>query len=202
MSSTAICNIAPYLQHVAELISLPEIYLKIRQWMTDTTSSITDEVSHTAMFVKTPKTCSSALEGYHLKNASIDKFERIRAGFDYCQPEVEMMRFWKLPELYQEVARHHLHPQYAEKNYRAAIEVIHLSHAICLSPKIGQHNELIINSKNTNPIFKNLPNNIDKIIVGNSATHEDPILSILWTNHVLENYLSGENNNKSLVSNE
>lgn len=143
------------------------------------TLGIVHEIGHAAMFSKAPEISMKVLERHQIYNASIPILEKELLGFNYTELGAEMMRFWQLPLLYQEVAAHHLHPSHADKIYRPAVEVVHLAHVICQDLRVGQHSELIANNRVANPLFKNLPDNIDEMIISSITAHADSILSSL-----------------------
>jgi len=143
------------------------------------TLGILHEIGHAAMFAKAPEICVSVLKKHQLDNASIPVLEKQLLGFDYTELGAEMMRFWHLPRLYQEVAAHHLHPRHAHEDYRPGVEVVHLAHVICQDLRVGQHSELIANNRANNPLFSSLPAHIVEIIVSNITAHADSILSSL-----------------------
>lgn len=143
------------------------------------TFGILHEIGHAAMFAKAPEISARVFEKHQLYNDSIPVLEKEHLGFDYTELGAEMMRFWHLPRLYQEVAAHHLRPPHAHRVYRPAVEIVNLAHVICQDLRVGQHSELIANNKTNNSLFKCLPAHIDEIIVSSITAHADSILSSL-----------------------
>jgi len=146
------------------------------------TLGLLHEIGHAVMFLKSPDLALQALEESQLQAIDIADIERELFGFDYTQAGTALMQFWRLPEIYQQAANHHLHPVKAEKDNRHAVEIVHLAHAICQKPVAGQHQELIDKARSDNDQFKRLPDNIDEIIFKEIDANADRVLHILWAN--------------------
>jgi hypothetical protein len=119
-------------------------------------------------------------------------------GFDYTELGAEMMRFWRLPRLYQEIAAHHLHPTHAHRVYRPAVEVVHLAHVICQDLRVGQHSELIANNRANNPLFTRLPAHIDEMIISSITAHADSILSSLLPELLPEKFAASDTHKRQV----
>lgn len=151
------------------------------------TLGILHEIGHAAMFVKEPEISAKIFESHLENNISIVVLEKELLGLDYTQLGAEMMRFWSLPKLYQEVASHHLQPQCASTLYRPAVEIVNLAHAICQNLDDASNNELILKSRINNIMFSHLPTNLYEIITDNITLHADSILSCLLPKPILSN---------------
>lgn len=138
------------------------------------------EVGHAVMFAKSPELSFNALSDSQKQNRSLAELEREYLGFDYGQLGAELMRLWHLPAIYQQTAEYHLHPQRADTAYRDDIEIIHLANTLCLNPVIGQNNQSIAKSAEQNKQLKQLPSNIDSIVLDQINAHTDSLLSLLW----------------------
>ncbi len=91
-----------------------------------------------------------------------------------------MMQLWHLPPVYQQVAACHLEPQRAKKEFRSAVNIVHIAHEFCQDPRVGQHDKLIHRSIAEHPQFSQLPENIGDILVEEIATHTESVLGLLW----------------------
>jgi HD-like signal output (HDOD) protein len=144
------------------------------------TLGLLHEVGHPVMYLKSPELCIQVLEDSQTQGCTITDLERVHFGFDYGQLGVAVMQLWKLPEVYQQVAAHHLQPQQADTDYRQDVRIIHLAHAVCQNPVAAQQREIISSLTEDNPELSNLPANIDTLIQAEIDDHADSILSILW----------------------
>jgi HD-like signal output (HDOD) protein len=144
------------------------------------TLGLLHEIGHAALFLKAPEKSLQALELSQLYNRDIAEVEREQLGFDYCQAGSELMHGWHLPPVYQQVAAFHLEPERAEEEFQPAVDVIHLAHALCQDSSQGKHQHLIANCIEQKPLFKNLPPNIDEIVIEEIEANTDTVLGLLW----------------------
>lgn len=154
------------------------------------TLGLMHEIGHAAMYIKFPDECLQILDENQTKGTPVQQLEQEHLGFDYGQVGTLLMQLWHLPEAYQQVASYHLQPEMAGTGCSFEVQVIHLAHTLCQNPVPGEHKELIKNIRHTNPQLKNLPDNIDSIIVKEIEAHSVPVLKILWPNS--ENIMSEE----------
>jgi HD-like signal output (HDOD) protein len=144
------------------------------------TLGLLHEIGHPALFLKEPEVSLQSLGISQLQNRDLAEIERESLGFDYAQVGAEMMQIWHLPPVYQQVAAFHLEPDQAEEQFKPAVDVVHLAHAICQNPVAGVHQKLIADGIARKPIFKKLPLNIDEIIIEEIDTNTDMVLGLLW----------------------
>jgi len=144
------------------------------------TLGLLHEIGHAALFLKAPEISLQALDLSEQQNRSLAEVEREQLGFDYGQLGAELMQLWHLPPVYQQVAGFHLQPQQADEQFRPAVDVVHLAHAICQDARPGIHRDLIVECIEQRPIFKKLPSNIDEIVIEEIETNTDPVLELLW----------------------
>lgn len=144
------------------------------------TLGLLHEIGHAAMYTSFPDQCLSALEDSQSQHSSLQLLEREYLGFDYCEAGSMLMELWRLPDVYQQVAKHHLDPGNAENNFKYETQVIHLAHTICQNPEINQHQEIISSSRESFQQLQRLPSNIDKIIIDEIEQHTDDVLTMLW----------------------
>jgi len=144
------------------------------------TLGLLHEVGHAAMFLKASEASLEALDISQQQNRELDEVERENLGFDYAQLGAEMMQLWHLPPVYQQVAAYHLWPKLADEQFKPAVEVVNLAHVFCQNPVVGEHRQVIDESIGQKPVFKNLPADIDKIIVDEIETNTDTVLGLLW----------------------
>ncbi len=144
------------------------------------TLGLLHEIGHATLFLKAPEASLQALEHSQLHYRDLADVEREQLGFDYGQVGAELMRSWHLPPVYQQVAAYHLEPERADEQFRPAVDVVHLAHALCQDPRPGKHQHLIASCIEQKPLFKKLPPNIDEIIFGEIEANTDPVLGLLW----------------------
>lgn len=144
------------------------------------TLGLMHEIGHAAMYSKTPELSLQALEDSQIQNLPLQQLENDYFGFDYTQAGNALMQLWHLPEVYQQVASFHLNPELADKNCQYEVQIIHLAHTICQNPVLNVHQELINSTRENVPQLKNLPSNIDYIIIQELKIHTDTVLNILW----------------------
>ena len=144
------------------------------------TLGLLHEIGHAAMYTRFPDECLSALQDSQSQHRSVEQLEREYLDFDDCEAGSMLMQLWHLPEVYQQVARYHLDPGSADKNFKYETQVIHLAHTICQDPVPGIHQDLISSSREHHQQLQRLPSNIDKIIIDEIKQHTDTVLAILW----------------------
>lgn len=144
------------------------------------TLGLTHEIGHAVMYLKSPELCFQALDESQTQETTVTDLERKYMGFDYGELGAELMRYWHLPKVYQQVAAYHLQPQLADEAYIYEVQIIHLAHAICQNPIASQQREIISSIAESNPLLNELPPNIDSIISNEVNAHAEPILSMLW----------------------
>ena len=138
------------------------------------------EIGHAAVFARQPERSLQALEQSQLDNRCITSLEQDYFGFDYTQIGTTIMQLWQLPELYQQSAAYHLHPEQASVSNQHAVNIVHLAHSICQNPKPGIHHSLIEDSRSRDPRLQKLPVNIEALILKEITTHADGLLKELW----------------------
>ena len=144
------------------------------------TLGLLHEIGHGVLFLKAPEISLRALDLSQQQDRSLAEVECEQLGFDYGQLGAQLMQLWHLPPVYQQVAGFHLQPELADEQFRPAVEVVHLAHAICQDARPGIHRDLIAESIERRPIFKNLPSNIDEIVIEEIENNTDPVLELLW----------------------
>jgi len=144
------------------------------------TLGLLHEIGHAALFLKAPEISSRALDLSQQQNRSLAEVEREQLGFDYGQLGAELMQLWHLPPVYQQVAAFHLEPEKAEEQFRPAVDVVHLAHALCQDSNEGKHQHLIANCIEQNPLFKKLPPKIGEMVSEEIETNTDKVLGLLW----------------------
>ena len=132
------------------------------------------------MYLKSPEFCIQVLDESQTQECTVTDLERVHLGFDYGQLGAALMQLWHLPEVYQQVAAHHLQPQQADVAYQQDVRIIYLAHAICQNPVASQQREIISSIAEGDPQLENLPNDIDKLIQSEISAYADSILGILW----------------------
>jgi len=148
------------------------------------TLGLLHEVGHAVMYLKSPELCIQVLDDSQTQDCTVTDLERVHLGFDYGQLGAAVMQLWHLPEVYQQVAAHHLQPLQADENYRQDVRIIHLAHAVCQNPVAAQQREIISSLTEDNPELSNLPADMDTLIQAEIDTHADSILRILWPRRV------------------
>ena len=144
------------------------------------TLGLLHEIGHAAMFLKAPQASLESLDQSQQQNRSVAEVEREQLGFDYGQLGAELMELWHLPPVYRQVAGFHLRPELADEQFRPAVDVVHLAHAICQDVRPGTHQDLIAECTEQRPLFKKLPSSIDEIVIEEIETNTDPVLELLW----------------------
>ncbi len=144
------------------------------------TLGLLHEIGHAVMYLKSPELCIQVLDESQTQEITVTDLERTHLGFDYGQLGAELMQLWHLPEVYQQVAAHHLQPQQADVAFQQDVRIIYLAHAICQNPVASQQREIISSIAEGDPQLKNLPDDIDKLIQAEISAHTDSILGILW----------------------
>ena len=144
------------------------------------TLGLLHEVGHAVMYLKSPELCIQVLDDSQTQDCTVTDLERVHLGFDYGELGAAVMQLWHLPEVYQQVAAHHLQPLQADTDYRQDVRIIHLAHAVCQNPVAAQQREIISSLTEDNPELSNLPANMDTLIQAEIDDHADSILSILW----------------------
>jgi len=144
------------------------------------TLGLLHEVGHAVMYLKSPELSVQVLDDSQTQDCTVDDLERVHLGFDYGQLGAAVMQLWHLPEVYQQVAAHHLQPYQADTDYRQDVRIIHLAHAVCQNQVPAQQREIISSLTEDNPELSNLPANMDTLIQDEINAHADSILGILW----------------------
>ncbi|MBN1898480.1 MAG: HDOD domain-containing protein [Spirochaetes bacterium] len=75
-----------------------------------------------------------------MRNISFDLAEREVMGFNHCDVGAELSNYWKLPELFSNVARYHHQPleyQSSRSEERTLIEIVHIADILSYNLKIG-----------------------------------------------------------------
>ena len=144
------------------------------------TLGLLHEVGHAVMYLKSPEFCIQVLDESQTQDCTVTDLERVHLGFDYGQLGATVMQLWHLPEVYQQVAAHHLEPQQADEAHRQDVQIIHLAHAVCQNPVAAQQREIISSLTEDNPQLQDLPDNINELIQAEISAHADSILRILW----------------------
>jgi len=144
------------------------------------TLGLLHEVGHIVMYLKSPELSFQALDSSQTQEITVDNLEREYLGFDYGELGAALMQFWHLPEVYQQVAAHHLQPDLADDNFRLEVQIVHLAHAICQNSDSIQRREIISSVSENNPQLKKLPPDIDNIIMNEVNAHAESVLSLLW----------------------
>ncbi len=143
------------------------------------TLGLLHEIGHVAMYSKMPELSLQALEESQIQNKEVHQLEDDYLGFNYTQAGSALMQLWHLPDIYQQVACFHLTPELANDNCKHDVQIIHLAHAICQNPVLEAHQETITSFRESDPQFKNLPSNIDDIIIKELKAHTEEVLKIL-----------------------
>lgn len=144
------------------------------------TLGLMHEIGHAAMYSKAPELSLQSLQDSQQQDRPIQQLEQQYFGFDYTQIGKSLMQLWHLPEVYQQVASYHLRPELANESCQFEVQIIHLAHTICQNPVLDVHQELISSIQQNFTPLKNLPSNIDDIIIQEIDTHTDSVLDILW----------------------
>jgi len=144
------------------------------------TLGLLHEIGHAVMYLKSPELCIQVLDESQTLECTVTDLERVHLGFDYGQLGAALMQLWHLPEVYQQVAAHHLQPQQADVAYQQDVRIIYLAHAICQNLVASQQREIISSIAEGDPQLENLPDDIDKLIQAEISAHADSILGILW----------------------
>ncbi|MGK0440326.1 MAG: HD-like signal output (HDOD) protein [Pseudohongiellaceae bacterium] len=164
------CGIAAKI--IADYSSLPSSYLFF-------TLGMLHDIGHPAMYVKAPDACIQVLQDHREQKGSIAELEKEALGFDYCQVGAEIVKLWHLPEIYAQVAAHHLRPQYADSAYWEAVTVVHLAYVLCQHLDTRMQHILINSIRVNNTHFSMLPDNIETIVQQSIEAHENEVLSLL-----------------------
>jgi HD-like signal output (HDOD) protein len=147
------------------------------------TLGLLHEVGHAVLYLKSPELSIQVLDDAQTQECTVTDLERVNLGFDYSKVGAAVMHLWHLPEVYKQVAAHHLQPQQADIGYRQDVRIIHLAHAVCQNPVPSQQREIISSLAEDSPELSNLPSNIDTLIQAEISAHADSILNILWPHH-------------------
>ena len=150
------------------------------------TLGLLHEIGHATMYSKRPELSLQALEESQTQNIEVQQLEDDYLGFNYTQAGNALMQLWHLPDVYQQVASFHLIPELADETCQYEVQIIHLAHTICQNPVLEAHQETITSIQESVPQLKNLPSNIDDIIINELKTHTDDVLNILWPDTVQE----------------
>jgi len=137
------------------------------------------EIGHLAMYSKEPELSLQVLEESQQQGKKIQQLEQQYFGCDYTQIGKALMQLWHLPEVYQQVTSFHLQPELAKESCHFEVQIIHLAHIICQNPVMGSHQKLITSIQQLSSELKNLPSNIDEIIIKEINTHTGNVLAIL-----------------------
>ncbi len=157
------------------------------------TFGLLHEIGHAAMFIKQPELSLQTINKIEKQGCSVTETEQEYFGFDYTQVGVELMRFWNLPMMYQQITQHHLHPEQADKAYQQAVKIIHLAHSFCQDPVLDKHRSLFEKITQNDPQLKTLPADIDQLIISEISENTDSILHMLWPNCIIQQLpLSGQ----------
>jgi HD-like signal output (HDOD) protein len=146
------------------------------------TYGLLHEIGHAAMFVREPELSLQALEGQENNLESQIEKERELFGFDYTHVGAALIRQWRLPEVYQQVAAFHLHVEDAHELHQQAVRVTHLAHMVCQSAEAQNIGTLFENSKKADLQLAKLPDNIIEIIPKEIEANADTVLDMLWPN--------------------
>ena len=144
------------------------------------TLGLMHEIGHAVMYLKSPELCFRALDESQTQDSTVTDLEREYIGFDYGELGAELMHHWHLPRVYQQVAAYHLQPHHADEAYRYEVQVVHLAHAICQNPIAAQQREIISSIAESCSQLRELPADIDSIILNEINTHAVPVLGMLW----------------------
>ncbi|MCP4090141.1 MAG: HDOD domain-containing protein [Gammaproteobacteria bacterium] len=144
------------------------------------TLGLMHEIGHAAMYSKNPELSFKALEDSMHQNRPLQELESEYFDFDYTQAGNELMQLWHLPDVYQQVASYHLNPELASEQCQFEVQIVHLAHTICQHPVNNEHQQIISGIRENFPQLKNLPANIDNIIIKELKEYTDTVLNILW----------------------
>ncbi|MBU1078009.1 MAG: HDOD domain-containing protein [Spirochaetes bacterium] len=72
-----------------------------------------------------------------MREISFDIAEREVLGFNHCDVGAELARYWKLPELFVDVSKHHHTPDEAFPENGLYVKVIHIADMIAYDAKLG-----------------------------------------------------------------
>jgi len=144
------------------------------------TLGLMHEIGHAAMYSKDPELSFKALEESQQQNRPLQDLENEYFDFDYTQAGSELMQLWHLPGIYQQVASYHLNPEQASEHSQYEVQIVHLAHTICQNPVANEHQPIISSVRENIAQLKDLPANIDDIIIRELEEHTDTVLNILW----------------------
>ena len=144
------------------------------------TLGLLHEIGHIVMYLKSPELSLQALDASQTQEFTVTDLEREYIGFDYGELGAALMRLWNLPEVYQQVATCHLQPQLADEAYQNEVQIIHLAHSLCQNQVAAQRREIISSQVESYPQLRQLPEDIDNIILNEVNAHAKSVLSILW----------------------
>lgn len=157
------------------------------------TFGLLHEIGHAVMFIKQPELSLQTINKIEKQGCSVTETEQEYFGCDYTQVGVELMRFWNLPIMYQQITQHHLHPEQADKAYQQAVKILHLAHSFCQNPVLDKHRSLFERITENDPQLKTLPADIDQLIISEISENTDTILHMLWPNCIIQQLpLSGQ----------
>jgi len=72
-----------------------------------------------------------------MREISFDVAEREILGFNHCDVGAELAKYWKLPELFVEIARYHHTVYGCSHGYELFVKVIHIADILAYKTKIG-----------------------------------------------------------------
>jgi len=146
------------------------------------TLGLLHEIGHAVMFIKQPELSLQAVDESKQQHCSVTSIEHEYLGFDYTEAGTALMKLWHLPELYQQITTFHLHPEQAVKEHQQAAKIVHLAHMFCQNPVAGQYQAEFKKLAENDRQLKNMPANIDEIIIKEISVNTDTILHMLWPN--------------------
>lgn len=146
------------------------------------TYGLLHEIGHAAMFVREPELSLQALEVEENNLESQIEKERELFGFDYTHVGAALIRQWRLPDVYQQVAAFHLCQDQADEAHRQAVRVTHLAHVICQTQDTEHIQALLEAHRNLDLQLAKLPDNIVEIITKEIDANADTVLNMLWPN--------------------
>ncbi len=146
------------------------------------TYGLLHEIGHAAMFAKAPEKSLQAMEeGEDSLQPQIDK-EREIFGFDYTHVGLALIRQWRLPEVYQQVAAFHLNVEMADERHQQAVRVVHLTHLLIQTEDPDQIQNLLEINKEADHQLCKLPDNIAEIVKKEIEANSGSVLNMLWPN--------------------
>jgi len=72
-----------------------------------------------------------------MRDISFDIAEREVMGFNHCDVGAELSNYWKLPDLFYDIAKYHHTPSACTTKNRSLVEIVHIADILSYSLRIG-----------------------------------------------------------------